>query len=79
MIISTLEAYSDPNGRARQVAVANTVELSNLIPPTVSYESRGHVLLIGGQHMITALVSQFSALKSVTLLVHENGRHGGEA
>lgn len=69
MIISTLEAYSDPNGQARQAAVANTVELSNLIPPTVSYESRGHVLLVGGQHTITALAAQFSELTSVTLLV----------
>ena len=71
MLKSTLEAFSDPDGQARQTAIAGTVELSNLIPPTVSYESRGNVLLIGEQETITALAPQFSALNSVTLLVTE--------
>lgn len=71
MLKSTLEAFSDKNGQARHTAIAGTVELSNLIPPTVSYESRGNVLLIGEQETITALKSQFSALNSVTLLATE--------
>ncbi len=71
MLKSTLEAFSDTNGQARLNAITGTVELSNLIPPTVSYESRGDLLIIGAQGSITTLASQFSALHSVTLLATE--------
>ncbi|MCW8327972.1 4Fe-4S binding protein [Photobacterium sp. SDRW27] len=71
MLKSTLEAFSDSNGQARHTAIAGTVELSNLIPPTVSYESRGNLLIIGPQETVTALATQFSSLNSVTLLVTE--------
>ncbi len=71
MLKSTLEAFSDTNGQARLNAITGTVELSNLIPPTVSYESRGDLLIIGTQDSITTLANQFSALHSVTLLATE--------
>ncbi|MDV5168758.1 4Fe-4S binding protein [Photobacterium rosenbergii] len=71
MLNSTLEALSATkaqNGKARLAAINGTVELSNLIPPTVSYESRGNVLLVGAEDVITTLETQFSSLNSVTLL-----------
>ena len=73
MLKSTLEALTtkDQHATARLAAVTGTVELANLIPPTVSYESRGNLLIIGEQATITALANQFSALNSVTLLATE--------
>ncbi|KXO09896.1 Iron-sulfur cluster-binding protein [Moritella sp. JT01] len=68
MLKSILETFTDSNGQARLSAIAGTVELSNLIPPTVSYESRGNLLIIGPHDTITALAPQFSTLNSVTLL-----------
>jgi len=68
MLTSILETFADSNGQARLTAIAGTVELSNLIPPTVSYESRGNLLIIGAYDTITALAPQFSTLNSVTLL-----------
>lgn len=71
MLKSTLETFTDSNGQARLSAIAGTVELSNLIPPTVSYESRGDLLIIGAQEVITTLAEQFSTMHSVTLLAIE--------
>ena len=68
MLTSILATFTDSNGQARRTALADTVELSNLIPPTVSYESRGNLLIIGAQDIITELAPQFSSLNSVTLL-----------
>ena len=68
MLKSTLEAFSDTNGKARAAAINGTVELTNLIPPTVTYESRGDLLILGTQENIIALAEQFSELNSVTLL-----------
>ncbi|QUM75435.1 4Fe-4S binding protein [Moritella sp. 24] len=68
MLRSILETFTDNNGQARLTAIAGTVELSNLIPPTVSYESRGNLLIIGAYDTITALAPQFATLNSVTLL-----------
>lgn len=66
--LKALSAYDEQNGKARLAAINGTVELSNLIPPTVSYESRGNVLLVGAEEVITTLEAQFASLKSVTLL-----------
>ncbi|MGF1759824.1 4Fe-4S binding protein [Photobacterium sagamiensis] len=72
MLKSTLEAFTDQNGQARLAALAGTVELSNLIPPTVSYESRGDLLIIGDQDDIAACYQQLAkSLHSVTLLATE--------
>ncbi|NQZ51847.1 MAG: 4Fe-4S binding protein [Moritella sp.] len=68
MLKSILETFTDSNGQARLTAIAGTVELSNLIPPTVSYESRGNLLIVGAYDTITALAPQFATLNSVTLL-----------
>ena len=68
MLTNILETFTDSNGQARLSAIAGTVELSNLIPPTVSYESRGNLLIIGEYDTITSLAPQFSTLNSVTLL-----------
>ncbi|NQZ92792.1 MAG: 4Fe-4S binding protein [Moritella sp.] len=68
MLKSILETFTDSNGQARLSAIAGTVELSNLIPPTVSYESRGNLLIIGAYDTITTLAPQFATLNSVTLL-----------
>jgi len=68
MLKSILETFADSNGQARLTAIAGTVELSNLIPPTVSYESRGNLLIIGAYDTITTLAPQFATLNSVTLL-----------
>ena len=68
MLKSILETFTDSNGQARLSAIAGTVELSNLIPPTVSYESRGNLLIVGAYDTITALAPQFATLNSVTLL-----------
>jgi len=68
MLKNILETFTDSNGQARLAAIAGTVELSNLIPPTVSYESRGNLLIIGAYDTITALALQFATLNSVTLL-----------
>ncbi|MGR5144212.1 4Fe-4S dicluster domain-containing protein [Photobacterium sp. DNB23_23_1] len=66
--LKALSAFDEQNGKARLAAVNGTVELSNLIPPTVSYESRGNVLLVGAENVITTLEAQFTSLNSVTLL-----------
>ncbi|EJN6960934.1 4Fe-4S binding protein [Photobacterium damselae] len=71
MLKSTLEAFSDNNGQARLAAITGTVELANLIPPTVTYESRGDLLIVGPQETITPLAAQFAELHSVTLLATE--------
>lgn len=41
MLKQLLQQSQSENGKARLYAFENTVELTNLIPPTVSYESGG--------------------------------------
>lgn len=47
MLKQLLEQATSNNGKARLYAFENTVELTNLIPPTVSYESGGNTLIVG--------------------------------
>ncbi|MEC6797365.1 4Fe-4S binding protein [Photobacterium sp. S4TG1] len=68
MLKSTLNAFTDINGVARATAITGTVELANLIPPTVTYESRGNLLIIGEAEQLLHVADQFAALNSVTLL-----------
>ncbi|SKA43146.1 4Fe-4S binding protein [Photobacterium toruni] len=68
MLKSTLNEFTDINGVARAAAITGTVELANLIPPTVTYESRGNLLIIGEAEQLLHVVDQFLALNSVTLL-----------
>lgn len=68
MIKQLLQQSTTQNGRARSFAFENTVELSNLIPPTVSYESHGDTLIVGPTAIITSTAEQLSTMHSVTLL-----------
>ncbi|WP_047043985.1 4Fe-4S binding protein [Vibrio mexicanus] len=63
-----LQESKTTNGKARWFAVNNTVELTNLVPPTVSYESGGHTLLIGPTAIILSAAEQLSEMSSLTLL-----------
>ena len=72
MLKSTLNAFTDINGVARAAAITGTVELANLIPPTVTYESRGNLLIIGEAQQLLNVADQFSALNSVTLLATDS-------
>ncbi|CAH0525962.1 4Fe-4S binding protein [Vibrio hippocampi] len=67
MLKQLLQQSISDNGVARRYAIENTVELANLIPPTVSYQSDGHLLLIGPTDIITATAAQLGTLSSVTL------------
>lgn len=68
MLKQFLQQATSPNGSARWFAIENTVELTNLIPPTVSYESGGHTLILGPTSLIERTALQLSQMASVTLL-----------
>ena len=68
MIKKLLEESTTENGLARLYAFENTVELANLIPPTVSYESQGDTLIVGPTAIITSTAEQLTAMHSLTLL-----------
>lgn len=68
MLKQLLQETTSTNGKARLYAFENTVELSNLIPPTVSYESGGNTLIIGPTAIITSAAEQLSQMNSLTLL-----------
>ncbi|SDG93961.1 4Fe-4S dicluster domain-containing protein [Vibrio xiamenensis] len=69
MLKEFLQQSTSINGRARNRAVTQTVELGNLIPPTVSYESSGRTLLIGPSDIVQRVYHQLSGvMSSVTLL-----------
>ncbi|QTH06135.1 4Fe-4S binding protein [Vibrio fluvialis] len=77
MLKQFLQQATSPNGSARWFAIENTVELTNLIPPTVSYESGGHILILGPTSLIERTALQLSQMASVTLLSidGEQGTH----
>ncbi|EPM4291515.1 4Fe-4S binding protein [Vibrio fluvialis] len=77
MLKQFLQQATSPNGSARWFAIENTVELTNLIPPTVSYESGGHTLILGPTSLIERTALQLSQMSSVTLLSidGEQGTH----
>ncbi|EPA8365144.1 4Fe-4S binding protein [Vibrio fluvialis] len=77
MLKQFLQQATSPNGSARWFAIENTVELTNLIPPTVSYESCGHTLILGPTSLIERTALQLSQMASVTLLSidGEQGTH----
>ncbi|CZF77653.1 4Fe-4S binding protein [Grimontia marina] len=70
-----LENQTDTNGLARLHALRSTVTLGNLIPPTVSFESRGLALVVGN----ASSLSSFSQLIAddtrdrIVLLCNEAG------
>ncbi|EMW7171853.1 4Fe-4S binding protein [Vibrio fluvialis] len=77
MLKQFLQQATSPNGSARWFAIEKTVELTNLIPPTVSYESGGHTLILGPTSLIERTALQLSQMASVTLLSidGEQGTH----
>lgn len=77
MLKQFLQQATSANGSARWFAIENTVELTNLIPPTVSYESGGHTLILGPTSLIERTALQLSQMASVTLLSidGEQGTH----
>ncbi|MBY8276266.1 4Fe-4S binding protein [Vibrio fluvialis] len=77
MLKQFLQQATSPDGSARWFAIENTVELTNLIPPTVSYESGGHTLILGPTSLIERTALQLSQMASVTLLSidGEQGTH----
>ncbi|MDN3679155.1 4Fe-4S dicluster domain-containing protein [Vibrio tapetis subsp. quintayensis] len=72
MLKSLLESSSSHDGKARYFAVENTVELTNLIPPTVSYNSTGHLVVIGPISILKDLAPQLTEMATVTLLCTDN-------
>ncbi len=62
------QTTSSNNGKARLYAYENTVELTNLIPPTVSYESGGNTLIVGSTAKIESAAAQLPQMNSLTLL-----------
>lgn len=77
MLEQYLKQSTSQNGIARLSAIENTVELTNLIPPTVSYESGGHTLILGPTSLIERIEQQLPTVTSVTLLSidGEQGKH----
>ncbi|MDD1792896.1 4Fe-4S binding protein [Enterovibrio sp. ZSDZ42] len=53
-----VEITTDADGRARQHALTATVTLGNLIPPTVTFASRGLALVIGDGVDVAAFANQ---------------------
>lgn len=78
MLKQYLQQSTSQNGIARYSAIENTVELSNLIPPTVSYESSGDTLIIGPTSLIERIAEQLPQVQSVSLLSID-GEKGKEA
>ncbi|RSM32477.1 ferredoxin [Aeromonas salmonicida] len=69
---------AEPNARARAYALQHTVKTDNLIPATVSYQSRGRLLLVGPEDRIRRAASLLPAGVKPTLLVTESV-HNAEA
>ncbi|MGC9421597.1 4Fe-4S dicluster domain-containing protein [Vibrio sp.] len=68
MLNDYLQQATSQAGQARWYALQNTVELNNLIPPTVSYQSGGHTLIIGPTSLVERAAQQLLSMRSVTLL-----------
>ncbi|WP_422389039.1 4Fe-4S dicluster domain-containing protein [Aeromonas salmonicida] len=66
------EQHGDRNSRARAYALQHTVKTDNLIPATVSYQSRGRLLLVGPEDRIRRAASLLPAGVKPTLLVTES-------
>lgn len=74
----TADGVAARNERARAHALQHTVKTDNLIPATVSYQSQGHLLLVGPEDCIRRAASLLPAGVTPTLLVTE-AVHDAEA
>lgn len=72
LLPNTNVSIMSSNAKARVYALEYTAELTNLIPPTVNYESRGNVVIIGPYSEIQKAVKPLSMMHSVTLLVTDH-------
>ncbi len=79
MLSQFLAQSETTNAKARQFAITQTVELNNLIPPTVSYESRGNLVIIGPTRIIVDVAEQFTDLNSITLVSTESENQAHES
>lgn len=79
MLSQFLAQSETTNAKARLFAITQTVELNNLIPPTVSYESRGNLVIIGPTRIIVDVAEQFSDLNSITLVSTESENQAHES
>jgi len=57
---------------ARQQVMASTQILQNLIPPTVSYTTQGHVLIIGPEDLARLAADSLSTMASRVVLANES-------
>ncbi|MFM4812288.1 4Fe-4S dicluster domain-containing protein [Aeromonas dhakensis] len=74
----TADGVAARNERARAHALQHTVKTDNLIPTTVSYQSQGHLLLVGPEDRIRRAASLLPAGVTPILLVTE-AVHDAEA
>ncbi|WP_434927622.1 4Fe-4S binding protein [Shewanella sp. HL-SH5] len=58
--------------QARQQVMANTQILQNLIPPTVSYSTQGHVLFIGPEDLARLAADTLPMMASRVILANES-------
>ncbi len=79
MLSQFLAQSETTNAKARQFAITQTVELNNLIPPTVGYESRGNLVIIGPTRIIVDVAEQFTDLNSITLVSTESENQAHES
>ncbi|MGR6861420.1 4Fe-4S dicluster domain-containing protein [Aliivibrio salmonicida] len=79
MLSQFLAQSETTNAKARLFAITQTVELNNLIPPTVSYESRGNLVIIGPTRIIVDVAEQFTDLNSITLVSTESENQAHES
>ncbi|QWL70634.1 4Fe-4S binding protein [Aeromonas hydrophila] len=68
----TADGVAARNERARAHALQHTVKTDNLIPATVSYQSQGHLLLVGPEDRIRRAASLLPQGVMPTLLVTES-------
>ncbi|SHI03925.1 4Fe-4S binding protein [Ferrimonas marina] len=57
--------------QAREQSLAQTTMLENLIPQTVSYNTAGHLLILGAEDQIRLAAAQLDGMASRTLLATE--------
>ena len=57
--------------QARQQVLSQTQLLQNLIPPTVSYTTQGHVLVIGPEDLARLAAAKLSTMASCVVLANE--------
>lgn len=68
------ENSNEPKGElklVRQQILARTQILQNLIPPTVSYQTQGHVLVIGPEDLARLAADKLQQMASCSILANE--------